>query len=287
MVVRPFDIPAVLVERIEFAYPEPALFSGTEIDEWPLEVLQHLLGRCVLRPAHRASALCCPGCGRHCHKPVVVRNTKMGPLAFIACDEEPDHGRISVPLQSLAQYTATLAGIASLISELMALAPPRSSAGGAVLMLGTIKGRYGPREVSVGLDDGRLTVRVGRQREGVIRILHWIDDRAFVDAAHVRRLANRKDWAQASRTRYLPDRSSQRARTRQTQVRNETIFREAKKRRTATFESWSAIAIAIAATGLAGAADRRAVSAGTVRRIIADMLRREGENSRPKRKPRN
>ena len=135
MVILPSDIPAVLMERIEFAYPGPALFSATETDEWPPGILEHLVGRGILRPAHRVNALCCPGCDWLCHKPVVVRKSSADPLPFIACDEQPDHGRIFVPLRSLAQYTATLAGIACFISELMALEPPRSSRGGAVFKL--------------------------------------------------------------------------------------------------------------------------------------------------------
>ena len=287
MVISPSDIPAVLIERIEFAYPGPALFSATETDEWPPRILQHLVGRGILRPAPRANALCCPGCDLHYDKPVVVRTTKTGRLAFIACDEEPDHGRVSVALQTLAQHTATLAGIAFFISELMALGPPRSSIGGAVFRLGTISGRHGRRDVSVGLDDGRLTIRVGRQRESVVRILRWTGDGATVDVAHIRRIASRKEKAETTRVEYLSDRSRQTARSRQTQIRNETIFREAKKRRADTSESWSAIAGAMAATRWVRAGEHRAVSAGTVRRIIVDMLRRERENLRSKRKPRN
>jgi hypothetical protein len=284
-VARPSNLPAVLIERIEFAYPEPALFSATETDEWPPGNLERLVSLGIPRPTHRASALYCPGCDWHCHKPVVVRKTKTVPLAFVSCNEEPDHGQIPIPLQSLAQYTATLASIASFISELMALGPPRSSGGGGLLLLGTIKERHGPRDVSLGLHEGRLVLRVGRQRENAIRILHWIDNRAFLDVAHIRRLARRKDGGQASGAHYLPDRSRQRARTRQTQARNKAIFREAKKRRATTSESWTAIATALAATDLARAGDRRAVSADRLRRIITEMLRRERENSRSKHKP--
>ena len=287
MVARPSDLPDVLIERIEFAYPEPALFSATETDEWPPGILEHFVSLGILRPAHRASALYCPGCDWHCHKPVVVRKTKTAPLAFVSCNEEPDHGQISIPLQSLAQYTAILASIASFISELMALGPSRASGGGGLFLLGTIKERHGPRDISLGLYEGRLALQVGRQRENLVRILRWIDNRAFVDVAHIRRLARRKDGGQASGAHYLPDRSRQRARTRQTQARNEAIFRDAKKRRANTSESWTAIATAIAATDLARDVDSRAVSAGRLRRIIAEMLRCERENSRSKHKLRS
>ena len=168
MVISPSDIPAVLMERIEFAYPGPALFWQQKPMSGPPEFSSTLLVE-VFYDRHLARTLCAVRAATGTvTSPLWFARQKRGGLAFIACDEEPDHGRVSVALQSLAQHTATLAGIAFLISELMALGPPRSSVSGAVFKLGTISGRHGHRDVSIGLDDGRLTIRVGRQRESVI-----------------------------------------------------------------------------------------------------------------------
>src|SRR5262245_30838520 len=149
MAVKVADISAILVERIEASHPAPALFSAAETDEWPTGVLQHLLTCGVVQLAARARTLLCPGCEWECHKPVVIRTMTAGPrtLAFIACDEEPDHGRISVPLQSLNQYSATLARLSGFIAGLMERGrkPLQSSPSSASFLLGSIKGRYGFR----------------------------------------------------------------------------------------------------------------------------------------------
>jgi hypothetical protein len=281
MAVRLTDIPTLLVERVEAAHPEPALFSAAETDAWPSGILEHLLRRSVLRPTHRAEWILCPGCEWQCHKPVVVRTTSKGSklLAFVACDEEPDHGRISVPLQSLTQYSATLLGMSAFMSELMKLGSPRSTAAGRSILLGTIKGRYGSRAVSVDLRAGRLMLHVGRQQESVTRVLRWIEGRLSMDMEHVRRLAGRKESAHGSKVYYLPDCTKRQARSRQTLARNQAIFREAKKRRVGTGESWTHIAHALAAMDLSKVGDRR-VGAATMRRIITEMSRRERENSR-------
>jgi hypothetical protein len=205
---------------------------------------------------------------------VRVASKATEPLAFISCDEEPDHGRISVPLRSLTQYSATLAGMTAFISGLLKLGSPRSSAAG-VLPLGTIKGRHGPRQISVGLAAGRLMLQVGRQQESVVRVLRWAPAGLTIDMTHIQRLANRKEPVQRSRKAYRPDRTKQQEQSRMTEARNKAILREAKKRRAETRESWTTIATAIAATDLSKTGDRRPVSATTVRRIITEMVRRE------------
>jgi hypothetical protein len=117
MVVKPADIPVILAERIEVAYPAPALFSTAETDEWPTGILEHLRGCGILQQSHRTDSVVCPGCEWQCHKAVVVRSMSAAPRrqAYIICDEEPGHGRISVPLRSLVQYSATLAGVSRLV----------------------------------------------------------------------------------------------------------------------------------------------------------------------------
>ena len=106
MAIKTADIHRILIERIEGSHPAPALFSATEIDEWPAEALDALLNCGVLQPASRAESAWCPGCEWQCHKTVVVRTGLNSPQteAFITCDEEPDLGRIAVPTRNLAQY---------------------------------------------------------------------------------------------------------------------------------------------------------------------------------------
>jgi hypothetical protein len=277
MAVRLVDIPALLVERIEAAHPEPAVFSEVEADDWPPGALAYLRGADILRPATRAEAMPCPGCDWQCHKAVLVRSTSKArePQAFIVCDEEPNFGRIAVGLRSLGQYRATLASIAAVVSWLMDLERPRSSAAGVFILLGSIPGRQGARQVAVNLDSGRAVLRVGSEQESLVRMLRWADRGLAIDMGHVRRLARRKNRSPALPAPRMSDRTRQKERSRQTRDRNGAILREAKKRRAATSKSWSAVAEDIAATDLARAGRRLPISANTVRRIITDMLRLE------------
>ena len=107
------DIASILVERIERSHPAPALFSSAETDEWPAAALDALLECGIVQQEDRAELVWCPGCEWQCHKNVVVRTSHalQGTEAFITCNEEPDHGRISVPPRSLVQYGATLSGV--------------------------------------------------------------------------------------------------------------------------------------------------------------------------------
>ena len=129
-------------------------------------------------------------------------------------------------------------------------------------------------------------LQVGRQFDSVIRVLRWAGPGLSIDMSHIRRLANRKGSVQRLRRVCPADRTQQQTRSRETQARNHAIFTEAKKQHSARGASWTAIADAIAATDLAKAGQRRRVSAGTVRRIIAEMRRCERENFRSKHKER-
>jgi hypothetical protein len=289
MAVKLTDIPALLVERIESAYPAPALFSAVETDDWPEGTLSHLQACGILRYAQRAEVVVCPGCSWQCHKLVVVRSTgtSTGRQAFIVCDEDPDHGRQPVTARSLDQYGATIDGLSAYLAGVVGRKPLASSRHGTSFLLGTVKGRHGSRDVSICLIEGRLFLWVGQHHESLVDTLSWTGDRLLVDMAFVRRLAHRKEPPLRLKAARESDRTRQRARAREKQTRNEAIFREATSRRSAKAGSWSAIASAIAATELAETDRGARLSAATVRRIITEARRRERENFRSDRKTHN
>ena len=277
MTVQAADVARILLERIEASHPAPALFSTAETDEWPARSLNVLVKCGVLKSGGRAESLWCPGCEWQCHKTVVVRTAgaHLCPQAFITCDEEPGHGRIFVPLRSLDQYAATLSGVSGFIASQMKLGLRRSSVASAWYLLGTIKGRHGPRQLSVGLDAGRLVLRVGRQQESVAQVVSWIGAGLWIDKVHIQRLANRKGAITPSGALRAPGHSPRQERARRTRARHDAIIREAKKRHANRQGNWTPIATAIAATDLAKAEQGRRLSAATIRRIITQMRRRE------------
>lgn len=252
MTIATSDIPNILIERIEGAYPGPALFSARETGDWPAEVLDILLYCDVLRSAVRADSSWCPGCEWQCHKPVVSRTNTvhLETRAFIICDEEPGLGRISIPAPSLVQYEATLSAVCGFIAGRMALGTRTPSAAGASFLLGTIKGRHGLSSVAVGPDSGRLMLRVGRQQEPLAEALLWDRSGLSIDRALVRRLANRKGPAPPLRVSRPPDRTTQQKGVRNTRARHKAIYEEASRRRAAREGNWTAIAATVAETNV-------------------------------------
>ena len=282
MTIATSDIPNILIERIEGAHPRPALFSARETGEWPAQVLDILLYCGVLRSAVRADSSLCPGCEWQCHKPVVSRTIADHPetRAFVTCDEEPGLGRISIPAPSLVQYGATLSAVCEFVAGRMALGVPTPSVAGASFLLGTIKGRHGLCSIAVGLDGGRLMLRVGRQQEPLANALLWDRSGLSIDRALVRRLANRKGPAPPLRVSRPPDRTTQQKGVRNTRARHKAIYEEANRRRAAREGSWTAIAATVAETNLALTPSGHRLGAASIRRIIADMRKRERESFR-------
>ncbi len=286
MAVKISDIPAILVERIEAAYPAPGHFSAIEIDDWPARALPHLLNTGVLQVADRAEAIVCPGCEWQCHKAVVVRT--VGPRstsrALINCDEEPAHGRVPVPMRNLTRYRATLSSISSCIAVLMKVEPLRTATTNKWVPLWNIKGRYGNRPVSIGLNDGRLQFRVGQKYEPALHLLRWSDAGLAIDSAHLRRLADRKAPAEPTGRVRPHARPKQQELSRNKRARDEYIYRDAKRRYDNREGTWTEIARVIAATKLAVDEQDKQLDETTVRRIITEKRRLERQAPRSKRK---
>ena len=284
MAIAAAQIPAILVERIESYHPSPAFFYGDEVDDWPPGALAHLLHAGILAiSGTRVEDVVCPGCEWSCQKELVVRSRGSQLQAYVVCDEEPNLGRIAI--ESFVPYQTTLRALALFVGARLAATTPRPSRTGSLFGLGTLKGRYGPREVALVLHDGRLTLRVGGHEAAVVELLHWEGDTLTIDKGHVRRLAARKGLRddRSSQRAYLPDRSRQRQRSRRIEERNRRILREAKRLRQAGAGSWTAISNRIA-TSLAQDAQGRRITAATIRRIISASLAAERENSRSRRK---
>jgi hypothetical protein len=123
------DLPRAFVERIEAAHPAPAIFVGDEVAEWPDGALEILMRVGLLRETRRASTVMCDGCEWSCVKPIVVRikSSDRSRAAFITCDEEPDLGRIAVPLERLAQYRTTIGAMARFLARALNISRDRHS----------------------------------------------------------------------------------------------------------------------------------------------------------------
>ena len=171
--------------------------------------------------------------------------------AFITCNEEPDLGRIAIPMRNLAQYSTTLSAMSKFIAGQMALGNPRPSAAGASFLLGTIRGRNGNCPMTVGLEARRLMLRVRGEQEPLVHALLW-DSVGLVDRQGPYSTAGKSQRCRVTtRASRPPDRSIRHDGVRRTGARHRAIFTEAKNRRAAGEGSWTTIAAAIAQTNLA------------------------------------
>jgi hypothetical protein len=276
MAMKPRDIPAILIERIEAAHPAPGSFAADETHDWPSEVLPALLRQGVIAEADRAEAVTCPGCEWQCTKRVVVRKAGATSSAFIICDEEQDHGRIPVPLNSLRTFVTGLGALSRFAAAVLRIGPPKVSRHSAAYVLGAVNGRNGMRPVIVAIEDGKAMLVVGEEREHMARVLQWIEVDLVLDGKLVQRLADRKTATSTTERRQKPpDRSVQSARKKATNQRDLAIFREAKKRQAAGGVSLTRVAEVIAKTELACG-----LSAGSIRRIVTKHRGDERKKSR-------
>lgn len=273
------DILRILIERIEYSHPSPAVFRGDETSEWPEGVQSDLVVTGVLATAGaRAKAAVCPGCEEQCIKAAVVRlagdNARR---AFIICDEDADLGRIELPVEALDQYVSSLRSLAAHLARELQLGPVRSPESGSIFVLGTWKGRQGAKPVQISIEDGRLVLGVGRQREPLLNALKWTGSRLAIHRRVVRRLADRKEPEWRSGGNRLPDNSRQRERARATRSRDAAIFTEAIRLKAGRLPNWTEIAKTISGTELGCG-----LSEGRIRRIIADCRKNERKFSRAK-----
>jgi hypothetical protein len=275
MAMKPRDIPAILIERIEAAHPAPGSFAAEETHDWPSEVLPALLRQGVIAEADRAEAVTCPGCEWLCTKRVVVRKAGATSGAFIICDEEQDLGRIPVPLDSLRTFVTGLGAMSRFAAAALRIGPPKVSRHSAAYALGAVKGRHGMRPVFVAIEDGKAMLVVGEEREHMARVLQWIEVDLVLDGKLVQRLADRKAVSVTERRQRPSDRSVQSARKKATNQRDLAIFREAKKRHAAGGVTWTQVAEEIAESELAGD-----LSAGSIRRIVTKHRGIERKKSR-------
>lgn len=284
MAVRAPEVAAVLLDRLGAAFPAPALFSHDETTDWPPGLLAALLDVRILQPtAEHVAPVVCPGCEWQCPKPIVIRTGRRTTRAFVVCDEPPALGRVEISLNDLRHYQVTLRSVADFLCHSLEQPPPQRQRHPNAYALGFIRGRHGPRAFSVACTDGAVVFTIDHHSERLNCLLRWDGAAMSVDAALIRRLANRKSSSTSSARPYRGDRSRQIACSRATLQRNHAIHRDASRRYDRGEGSWSTIANVIALSPLAMDGRGRPLDPATVRRIISQMRTRERKNSRSNR----
>ena len=262
-----------ILNRIAAEQPAPALIHGYEIELWPDGALDELVKRGLLIETTRATSAECTGCEWRCSKAVEARPLPDKSLrAFIWCDEEPGHGRVPVALERLRRFQASLRTAAKFAVDCLGLPTDAQAAQMDRIEIATVRGRNGPREVSVIRDAKQILLRVGDEVEELAGIIAWDGTDIRIDQALFGRLVDRKlkPPSRASRDGDDIQRSMEDVTT-ATQERDAQIIRLGRKLKT-PHRTWQDVAAEIAQLPfVASPGDGlRRISGETVRRILAD-----------------
>ena len=171
---------------------------------WPSWMLTGAGSAELFQETSRATEVFCDGCEWGCLKTVIVRALPNGQTrAFVACDEEPDLGRIAVAPERLKRYIATVDFAARFIARSL-----------RIEVFGQARSRCAPSSSAMSTAPTAAAWSLSRSAKGnsywqrgghciaLGDFVHW-DRRALtVDDRAIRRLINRK----ASRT--IPERPS-------------------------------------------------------------------------------
>ena len=271
----PTDPLRMVFERVASAHPAAATFDGLETKDWPEGALGMLLSLRLLTETGRASSITCPGCEAECHKPVVVRPFRGSsiPRAFVTCDEEPDYGRVPVSMFHVARFQSSFVSTAQFASRYLELMSAEQITGGRIL-LGVAKGRHGPRDVALVMRDRRLVVTIGDQVESLCRLLSWSDVGPTLDRGLLCRLSNRKERREIANATKASSRNSKSSGAPPQSRRNQEILRCATQLKGSDANK-TRIAEKIARMPFIAKPrnDLKRISAATVRRILANLMR--------------
>jgi len=270
------EIPRLIFERVATAHPAPAVFEADEVTGWPVGALDELKESALLLETSRATTMYCDGCEWGCEKRVVLRAQRKGgaPRAFINCNEEPDLGRIPIQLERLVRYRSTATMLVEFVAQAVGTKASRVRKKASVVPLTKIKGRFGPRKLSIGISPGQLQLKVGTHEVPLADFVKWSAGAVAIDWPLARRLADRKDKVGRAAGRYQPNRSAQQSRTRKTAQRDREILREARRRHHETGDNWTSISDQIAKMPLTKSKADGRLTASRVRRIISRELNR-------------
>ncbi len=180
-------------------------------------------------------------------------------------------------MDQLKRFSASRSSIASFVTAVLGVAPANWPFNSDLIAIGTVKGRYGTRDVQLGIVQRQISLLVGTQHEPLHRLLAWADGVLSINMNLLGRMANRKvrkppvapttDGGGSQLSTGRPEKQSK-------LDRNNRILREGKKLRGQNL-SWPNVADRISRMAFITKPTNggKVISASTIRRIIADMTR--------------
>ena len=263
-----------IIDRVGAEHPAPAIFFGYEMDEWPTGAMEVLAETGFMIESGRATSAVCTGCEIQCHKHVVVRRLPAGGegRAFIVCDEEPDHGRIPLRPEHLKRFQASFATVARLAADCLGLSDADFCSRPERFQFGTVRGRNGPREVSLVLRQHQILLLVGQQEQSLTDLLTWKENGVRFDKSQFKRMSDRKLRPSKG---LVAGQSATPVGEKIIAERDREIVKHGRRLKPHR-KSWTVVSEEITRMPFISSPkeDLRPIKAPTVRRIIAKLMRR-------------
>ncbi|MBL8352141.1 MAG: hypothetical protein JNL87_17730 [Burkholderiaceae bacterium] len=156
---------ADVLNRLQVAPAGAVELSGAELERCAADSAGALRAAGLLVPGRPADGIVCPGCEQACAMPVEqVPRAGREPLLFIVCDKRDDMASVPVPGAALERWRLTDAGLADVLSRLLA--------GGAATLTASSEPKY------------RLGIVAGRQRKDVAYLARQRDALVLLLAGH-------------------------------------------------------------------------------------------------------
>lgn len=154
-----------LLDRLSAREGAAVKIEGSELDSWPADAVATLKAERLLVKAQPALNVACPGCGRHCFKPVEISPAEIGRPAriFIVCNEPEDFGPIDLEPRALEHWQITGELLADALSRILNLASlPKRDNTGRRWFLGPLRGVRRTADVTLAIDDAAVLLVAGR-----------------------------------------------------------------------------------------------------------------------------
>lgn len=164
------ELLVLLLERLRLSENGLTTFTWSEIQQWPENAHKHLASARLLIETADAQAIECPGCERHCPKP--VRWHACGARsAFIYCNEPEAYGLFNLDRMKLKRWRSSVEHLTAAVARLLGITSTvHMLPGGSGWALGLLGGHERHGEVMLLMDPDPALI-VGGQTIPLVHIL--------------------------------------------------------------------------------------------------------------------
>lgn len=180
-----------LLNRLSAKHGEAVIVGNDELETWPIDAVATLKAARLLVQAEPAFRITCPGCDRHCFKPVEVVPAEDNRSAqiFIVCNEPEDFGPIRLEPNALERWQLTGELLADALARVLDLVSLKPDCTGTRWSLGFLKGSRRTVELTLAIEDVASLLVAGHTVP--VAVVITLDGNVLsVDTAELRKLVD-------------------------------------------------------------------------------------------------